>query len=81
MRLRVGPSRGFAGGVASASQVALAFLLQRGHAVIPKSSRPERMRSNLAAAEIALSDADMRAIDALARSERIVGPATAPDWD
>ncbi len=64
-----------------ASQVALAFLLNQGHVVIPKTSNPERMMSNLAAASLTLSASDIARIEALERNDRIVDPEWGPDWD
>ncbi len=49
---------------ASAAQIALAWLLQRPDTVvIPKSSRPERIRENLDALDIDLDDEDLAALD------------------
>jgi diketogulonate reductase-like aldo/keto reductase len=63
---------------ASAAQVVLAWHLQRGRIAIPKTVHPERMRENLAAAGLALTDAELAAIDALDSDERIgADPATA----
>jgi alcohol dehydrogenase (NADP+) len=56
----------------TAAQVLLAWAVQRGTAVIPKSVSPVRQRENLAAAEIELDSSDMRAIDALERGWRYV---------
>lgn len=50
---------------ASPAQVIIAWHLQRGHIVIPKSSRRERMAENLAASALRLSDDEVRAITAL----------------
>lgn len=47
---------------ASSAQVLLAWAVQRGTSVIPKSVNPERMAQNLAAADLALSDGQMQAI-------------------
>ena len=63
------------------AQVSLAFLMARGHIVIPKSANPERQRQNLAAAQLSLSDDDIERIGALDRGRRFVDPDTAPDWD
>ncbi|MGO1198390.1 MAG: aldo/keto reductase [Dermabacteraceae bacterium] len=49
----------------SAAQVTLAWLLQRGIAVIPKSVRPERMRENLDVLDITLTEDQLQAIAAL----------------
>ena len=49
---------------ATAAQVALAWLLQRPDTVvIPKSSRPDRIRENLGALEIVLSEADLALLE------------------
>jgi len=57
---------------ATPAQVLIAWALQRGTAVIPKSVRPERLRENLAAAELELSADDMRQLAALDRGRRYV---------
>lgn len=62
---------------ASPAQVILAWHLQRGHIVIPKSSRRERMAENLAASSLQLSTEELDAITALDSDQRIGGhPAT-----
>lgn len=66
---------------ADAGQVALAWLLAKGHAVIPTSSKPARIAENLRAADVALSSEEMARIDALNRDERVVDGAWAPEWD
>ncbi|GLU40811.1 2,5-didehydrogluconate reductase DkgB [Pseudomonas citronellolis] len=67
---------------ASPAQVVLAWAMQLGYAVIPSSTRRANLASNLAARELRLSDADMAAIAALERNERITSPASlAPAWD
>lgn len=49
---------------ATPAQIALAFLLEReGVIAIPKSSRPERVTENRAAAEIDLTDEDLAVLD------------------
>lgn len=49
----------------SAAQVALAWNIQRGVAILPKSTKPSRMAENIQAGEIHLSDEEMEAINAL----------------
>jgi 2,5-diketo-D-gluconate reductase B len=66
---------------ASPAQVTLAWLLARGHAVIPSSTRREHLDQNLGAAQLALTEADIAAIDRLDAGERIADPAFAPRWD
>ena len=57
---------------ATPAQVLLAWGVQRGTAVIPKSVNPVRLRENLAAASLALSDADMQTVASLDRHRRYV---------
>ncbi|MBB4123757.1 aldo/keto reductase [Martelella radicis] len=66
---------------ASASQISLAWLMQRGIAVIPASASAERQKSNFDAQKIVLSKSDMERIAALDRGFRIVVPEVGPDWD
>jgi 2,5-diketo-D-gluconate reductase B len=63
------------------NQVALAFLLQLGSIVIPKSASPERQESNLAASGMELDEADMADLAALDRGERHIKPSWGPAWD
>jgi 2,5-diketo-D-gluconate reductase B len=66
---------------ATAAQVTLAWLLAQGHTVIPSSTRPENLASNLAASSLVLSAEDRATIDALDRHERLVSPDFGPHWD
>jgi 2,5-diketo-D-gluconate reductase B len=67
---------------ATPAQVALAWALQLGYAVIPSSTRRENLASNLKAQTLRLNADDMAAIAALERNGREVSPAgLAPDWD
>ena len=54
---------------ATPSQVVLAWHLQRGDIVFPKTTHPERMRENLDAVGVHLSDADLAAVSGLDRGE------------
>jgi len=64
------------------AQVALAWALQQGYAVIPSSTKRENLASNLLAAELRLGDADMAQIATLDRGQRLANPeGIAPDWD
>lgn len=66
----------------SAAQVCLRWLTQQGIAVIPRTSKVERLAENLANLEFDLSDAEMREIAGLARSGgRIVDWSWSPKWD
>ena len=67
---------------ATTAQVALAWAMQQGYAVIPSSTRRENLASNLKARDLRLSDAEMAQIAGLDRNERQANPASlAPAWD
>lgn len=57
---------------ASAAQVLLAWGLATGTAVIPKSVRRERLESNLSAAQLQLTSAELGAIAGLDRHSRFI---------
>lgn len=60
---------------ATPAQVILRWHLQHGDVVIPKSSRPERMRENLGALDLVLDAEQLASLDALDRGpEGRVGP-------
>jgi 2,5-diketo-D-gluconate reductase B len=68
----------------TAAQVGLRYLVQQRIAVIPRTSRIERLSENLAIFDFALSDAEMAEIAELAsRDGRIVDYAFSgtPKWD
>jgi len=56
----------------SCAQVLLAWAVNRGTAVIPKSVNPQRLQSNLEAADIELTSGEMQQIDDLNRHYRYV---------
>ncbi len=56
----------------SPAQVILAWQVQRGACVIPKSVNESRLMENLKAASISLSDGDMETIDTLNRNFRFI---------
>ncbi|MBU0745308.1 MAG: 2,5-didehydrogluconate reductase DkgB [Gammaproteobacteria bacterium] len=67
---------------ATTAQVALAWAMQLGYAVIPSSTRRENLASNLKAQQLQLTDTDMAQIATLERGERLVNPdGLAPAWD
>jgi 2,5-diketo-D-gluconate reductase B len=67
---------------ATPAQVALAWALQLGYAVIPSSTKRENLASNLLARDLHLDADDMAKIAALERNGREVNPAgLAPAWD
>jgi 2,5-diketo-D-gluconate reductase B len=66
---------------ATASQIALAWLIAKGYVVIPSSGDPTRIAQNLTAADIALTPQQMAEIDALDRGMRLVDGPWCPPWD
>ncbi len=67
---------------ATVAQVALAWAVQLGYAVIPSSTRRENLASNLLARDLELDAEDMARIAALERNGREVNPeGLAPAWD
>ena len=66
----------------TSAQVALAWALQKGYAVIPSSTKRENLISNLKAQELKLSEQEMQLIAELDRNGREIDPAElAPVWD
>jgi 2,5-diketo-D-gluconate reductase B len=67
----------------TAGQAALRWLVQHdGVAVIPRSSKPERLAENAAIFDFALSEDEMRRISSLARVDgRLTQSSFAPKWD
>ncbi|HYS47467.1 MAG TPA: aldo/keto reductase [Xanthobacteraceae bacterium] len=66
----------------SAGQVALRWLVQQGVIPIPRTSKPERLKENLAVFDFALDDREMAEIGRLPRPDgRVVNPPHAPKWD
>ncbi|KAF1026348.1 MAG: 2,5-diketo-D-gluconic acid reductase B [Pseudomonas sp.] len=67
---------------ATPAQVALAWAMQLGYAVIPSSTKRSNLESNLKALDLTLSDADMAQIASLERGHRLTSPkGIAPKWD
>lgn len=58
----------------SVAQVILRWHLQLGHMIIPKTTRVERMRENMALFDFSLSEADMAAIATLDAPDGRTGP-------
>lgn len=56
------------------AQVVLRWGIQRGTSIIPKTSKPDRMRENLALDDFELSHAEMDAINALNQNRRFNDP-------
>ena len=66
----------------TAAQVSLRFLVQQGIAVIPRTSRIERLGENISIFDFALSESEMADIRGLARrGGRIVDWTWSPNWD
>lgn len=67
---------------ATPAQIALAWSLQLGYAVIPSSTRRTNLEANLVARNITLNDEELAAIATLDRNDRIANPeGLAPAWD
>lgn len=69
---------------ATPAQVTLAWLLAKGYAVIPSSTKRDNLAGNLQARKLVLSVEDNAAIDALdveGGGGRLVSPEFAPQWD
>lgn len=62
------------------AQIALAWLMQRGITVIPKSVHEERIRENFAATEVHLTEEDMALIATLDKGKPVVGDFECPNF-
>jgi D-xylose reductase len=56
------------------AQVVLRWGIQRGTAIVPKTSKPERLKENLALFDFELSDEEMKAISSLDQNRRFNDP-------
>jgi 2,5-diketo-D-gluconate reductase B len=66
----------------TAGQVSLRFLIQEGAVVIPRTSKPERLKENMTIFDFELDQAEMDEIRGLSgRSARVVDWSGAPNWD
>jgi 2,5-diketo-D-gluconate reductase B len=69
-------------GAATTAQVALAWAMQLGYAVIPSSTKRVNLESNLKAQQLRLTDDEMAQIATLDRDGRLAGfNGLAPVWD
>lgn len=66
---------------ASASQIALAWLLAQGHIIIPSAGSKDRIAQNLGAGQITLSAAELAEVAALNKEMRLVDGPWCPEWD
>ncbi|WP_281426042.1 aldo/keto reductase [Rhizobium indicum] len=72
----IGRARG-----ATSDQVALAFLIAKGHVVIPSSSKRGRIMQNFEARKITLTPAEIKRIEGLEKGMRLVNGDWCPVWD
>ena len=67
---------------ATPAQVALAWALQQGMAVIPSSTQRANLEGNLGALDLQLGEDDMQRLAGLERGHRLANPeGIAPAWD
>lgn len=62
-------------------QIALAFLMAKGHIVIPSSSKKDRIVLNFEARKITLTPAEIKRIEGLEKGMRLVNGDWCPVWD
>jgi diketogulonate reductase-like aldo/keto reductase len=65
----------------SPAQISLRWLVQQGIVVIPRTSKAERLKENIAVFDFELTAVEMEEITGLARGGRIVDWAYSPKWD
>lgn len=64
------------------AQIALRWLIEQQNVVaIPKASTKEHLQENIDIFDFQLSDEHFNRIDQLEKSERLVNPSFAPEWD
>ncbi|WP_432254769.1 aldo/keto reductase [Limimaricola sp. AA108-03] len=66
---------------ATEAQVALAWALGKGYAVIPTSSKPSRIAENFLAKNLRLSAEQISRLDAMPQKPRSIDPDWGPEWD
>ncbi len=66
---------------ATPEQIGLAWLMEMGSVVIPKSANPDRQVVNLAARDVRLDERDMAVIAGLDCGRRYIDPEWGPTWD
>ena len=66
---------------ATAGQVALAWLLQKGEDIVPIPGTKQRrhLEDNIAAVDVSLSNEDVAALDAALSSDKVSGPRYSPE--
>jgi 2,5-diketo-D-gluconate reductase B len=65
----------------SIAQVCIAWLLQQGCVVIPKTSNRKRLQENFDAQDLVLDNEDLEIIANLPKNHRYINPPFAPKWD
>jgi diketogulonate reductase-like aldo/keto reductase len=65
---------------ASAAQVSLAWLREKGVTAIPKATSEAHIADNWASLGLELDDEDVEKVDAIDRTDRRVDPDFGPDW-
>jgi 2,5-diketo-D-gluconate reductase B len=65
---------------ASAAQVSLAWLREKGAVAIPKASTKEHIEENITSNDLDLDAAGVEAIDDIGRQDRQYDPDYAPEW-
>lgn len=66
---------------ATPAQIAIAWLLAKGHIAIPSSTNDDRIKENFDALNVSLTSGDLIDLDRLDTAKRVVNPAWSPDWD
>jgi len=67
---------------ASAAQVSLAWLREKGGTAIPKATGRDHIADNWASLDLALSDDEIDRIDGIGQTERTINPGFGPDaWN
>ncbi len=66
---------------AGVEQVALAYEMAKGYAVIPASGQRAHLESNFAAQRLELRPDEISRIETVDRGERYIDPSWGPDWD
>lgn len=66
---------------ATATQIALAFLMAEGHIVIPSSGSKDRIAANFAARDITLGPAELDRLRGLDKGMRLIDGDWCPQWD
>ena len=66
---------------ATASQIALAFLMAEGYVIIPSAGSKARIAENFAAKDVQLTSEEVEQIRGLEKNMRLVNGPWCPKWD